>query len=270
MIGLEDFLRIVGIVGQQVFGLGMALAEYLLPGPGHLAAVFAPDPFKFRKEPAFMAGEILHEVGRNLTLPGLLGGRGEVSDGTQDSHLVLHLHHDYGVVLVDFLDMLHQGRIGVSVRLQGCLTEGGQYVEEPAAGRLHERIGDRIALDIAGCISGVAVLPAGEPDHHHLEPVLACVPDYMVDGGKIVMAGLVFNHIPGAGSDYRVEMAVFHLLPHPDALHVAFRCARGVVQLARQHQERLSIHLEMGNPVLLDKRRLYRRVFSILRASRSH
>ena len=270
MIGLEDFLRIVGIVGQQVIGLGMALAEYLFPGPGHLVSIFAPDPFKLREELSFMAGEILHQVGRNLTFPGLLGGRGEVPDGTQDSHLVLHLHHDYGVVLVDFLDMLHQGFEGVPVRIQGFLAEGGQHVEESAVGGLHQGIGDRIALDIAGCISGVAVLPAGEPDHDHLEAVLARGADHVVDGGEIVMAGLVLDNIPGAGGDHGVEVPVFHLLPYPDAFHITFRGARGVVEFSCQHQERFSVHLEMGNPVLLDKGRLYRRVFNPPGAPRSH
>ena len=80
MIGLEDFLRIVGIVGKEVIGLGVALAEYLFPGPGHLVSIFAPDLFKFREEPPFMAGEILHQVGRNLTFPGLLGHRGKVPE----------------------------------------------------------------------------------------------------------------------------------------------------------------------------------------------
>ena len=198
MIGLEDFLRIVGIVGQQVIGLGVALAEYLFPGPGHLVSIFAPDLFKFREEPPFMAGEILHEVIRDLSLPCLLGRWRKVPHGTEYPHLVLHLHHDHGVVLVNLLDMPHQRRIGVPVRLEGRLAEGGQNVEEPAVRCLHQGIIDRIALDITGGIGGVPVLPTGEPDHHHLESVLARVPDYMIDGGEIVMSLLVLNHIPRA------------------------------------------------------------------------
>ena len=92
----------------------------------------------------------------------------------------------------------------------------------------------------------------------------------MVDRSKVVMPLFILDYIPRAGSNDCVEIPVLHLLPHPNALHIAFRGTCGVMKLSRQHQERLSVNLEMSNPVLLDQSRFYRSVSALLRAACNH
>ena len=152
--------------------------------------------------------------------------------------------------------MSHQGNKCCLIGILGCFPEGGEHIHRLTFFVLHQWILRWITFDIAGCIGGISILPAGKPDQDHLEAILTSVAYHVIYRCKIILAWFTFYNIPRAGSNDSVEVSIFHLLPHTYLLHIAFAGASGVVQLTSKHDKGFPVNLKVGNSVLLYQCRL--------------
>ena len=107
---------------------------------------------------------------------GLVGGLGMVARVAQNAYLVLHLHHQHGVIAaVDFLEVPHERGKGACRRpLGGRVGQRAQDFDFRAVLN-HAGKAARILLDPDGRVARHAVLPGGEPEKNDAL-VLAAAP----------------------------------------------------------------------------------------------
>ena len=136
--------------------------------------------------------------GRHRLLEGGLGSLAEIAREAEGADLVLHLHHQHGVLLgVDLLEMLHQRSEGALVGLECFLTEGGQAVAVLAGLVDHAREAPVVELDPGRRVLRAGVLPGAEPQQHDAHLVLAGLLEQGVDEGEIEAALDGLDLLPG-------------------------------------------------------------------------
>ena len=189
--------------------------------------------------------QIVHQIRGHRPGEGFVGGGNVVARVAQHADLVLHLHHQDGVLLaVHLADVAHQGGESPRVGVAGGVAKGGEDVQGLAGAVLDPREPLRVGLDPGRLVGGFAVLPASEPEDDQAQMILPGALDGVVHGGEIEPAFLRLDLFPDDGGQDGVEVALGE--GGPDRLHVGAACGAGIVQFAGGHQERFAVHHQLA------------------------
>jgi len=198
--------------------------------------------------------------------PSGLGERGAIAAVAQAAGLILHLHHDDGVLGVHQPDVAHEGAKGAGI---GVARLGAQWAERSGALLLHvggEKGGHSgigadvqhhgrkalaIRLHPARHIAGACVFPGGEPDEDEPHVAGSGAGDLGADEGEIEFSLFGLDQFPTDCADDGVEVHGAEFVP--DGFHVLDAGGAGVVELAGQHDAGLIVDEELpGCAVLAD------------------
>src|ERR1035441_1496961 len=117
---------------------------------------------------------------------------------SENAHLVLHLNHNDRMLLaIDFADVPHQGRKGVSIRVPGRIAKRREEFQwfaplGPDPGEPLE-----ILLHPIRWIAGQAVLPAREPDEDEAQFVIPGFLYHAIDHAEVELPFRWFDLGPG-------------------------------------------------------------------------
>ena len=162
--------------GVELFvGVG---AEHLAPGAG----MHAHPP---------------HDVGGHGRSECLVGGRRMVADGAIGAGLILDLDHDHLVIGIGGLKVRHQPREGGAVGVERRRRERRERVDALPLLVDHPREALVVELDPGRRVAGRGVLPSAEPEQHEMNLMRAGLGEQLVEKGKVELAFLGLDLLPG-------------------------------------------------------------------------
>ena len=221
-------------------------AEDLFPGAGSLAAALLPGLPGLGQEAVLVGAEPLDQLRGHGAGEGGIGGRAVIAGIAVQTHLILHLDHDDGLLDgIDLLDVLHQFGIGLGVGGDRLLTEGGEDGELLAF--LGQRQGETVIvlLDPDRVVGTHAVLPAAEPQDAELEVTGAGGLDHLIDHGEVELALDGLDLLPLDHGEDGVHPALFEVVP--ERLHISRAGGGGIAEFAGEGEERFAPHDQLGH-----------------------
>ena len=159
------------------------------------------------------------------------------------------------LLIVDLLQVAHQGYESRLVRFEGVARTGRKNVDRFAIGPDSVRKTFGIFLHPRRNIVHVAVFPGSEPQQHQMQVVCARALHDLVHNAEVKMALLGLKLLPVDRRGHGVGVQSGHRLPH--LREFAEPCA-GVVNLAAQYQVRTAFNKQGVAAVFLhEPRRFY-------------